>query len=126
MDARGLRGDPAGRSGPREGRAVARERAFRQSIWGEVVRNSRYCSAADIAVRIQRGGGTWPYETPATIGRVPKRCQFHRAPLQPGRCDEALHRPPSQDETAETNDSKRGADVRTGVEVQGMWGALRA
>src|SRR4051794_32747313 len=37
---------------------------------------------------------------------MPKRCQFHRAPLQPGRCDEALRRPPSQDETAETNSTR--------------------
>src|SRR5947199_9332 len=63
----------------------------------EDVRKARYSSAADTAVRIQRGGGTWPCEAPATIGLASNGANSIGLHLKPGRCDEALQRPPSQD-----------------------------
>jgi hypothetical protein len=55
---------------------------------------SRY-AVPDIAVRIQRGGGKWPYEAPATIGATSvakKGAKSIRFEFEPERCDEALHR----------------------------------
>src|SRR3989440_6797104 len=80
--------------------------------------------AAHIAVRIERGGGTWPCETPATIrlgGNGAKSIRFAKG--EPGRCDRALRRLRHR-QTAETTGV--GGYVRRGAELQGMWRAVPA
>src|SRR3954451_16832337 len=67
-----------------------------------------YPPGRDIAVRIQRGGGTWPCETPATtvvfIDDENGANSIRPPAVGPGRCGEAARRPPSQANAAETKD----------------------
>src|SRR2546421_4330803 len=85
---------------------------------------SLYPSPLHIAVRIERGGGTWPCETPATIrlgGNGAKSIRLAKG--EPGRCDRALRRLRHR-QTAEITGV--GGYVRRSAELQRMRRAVPA